>query len=533
MTTSLESFIDTQVVDFRPKITNLNQLHWLVATTGKPEHEGQLAVQLRELREMLADPARYKMLNHLLGQTDSAPYDALVARQAQLLHNQFRGNQVTPALIAQMTELEVQVQSAFTKFRASVNGQSVTDNDLKKVLRESDDVALRQQAWESSKQIGAQVADTVRALARVRNQAAGQVGFDNYYSMRLELDELNESELFELFDQLKAGTDPAWQEYKDRLDAQLAARFHTTPDQLRPWHYADPFFQEGQPSDVNLDPYFAGKDLETITRAYYSTIGLDIDDVLARSDLYEREGKEQHAFCTHIDREGDIRVLCNNRPNERWAETMLHEFGHAVYDKYIDRSLPFLLREPAHTLTTEAIAIMGGDLVHDSAWLQRYVGIPREEAQRLEASLREMARTQALIFARWVFVMSHFERAFYRDPEQDLNTLWWDIVERFQWVRRPDNRNAPDWAAKIHIGTAPVYYHNYLLGAMMSAQLRDYMLSNVVDGDRDALVSDPRVGHYLVERVFRPGSSHDWRGWLRQSTGQDLSAEYYIQRLSH
>jgi peptidyl-dipeptidase A len=158
--------------------------------------------------------------------------------------------------------------------------------------------------------------------------------------------------------------------------------------------------------------------------------------------------------------------------------------------------------------------------------------MPGKEAQRLEAALREMARTQALIFARWVFVMSHFERDLYRDPEQDLNTLWWDIVERYQWVHRPDGRNAPDWASKVHIGIAPVYYHNYLLGAMMSAQLRDYIVANVADGNRDAAVSDPRVGQYLVERVFRPGSSFDWRGWLRQATGQDLSATYYVQRLS-
>jgi peptidyl-dipeptidase A len=86
------------------------------------------------------------------------------------------------------------------------------------------------------------------------------------------------------------------------------------------------------------------------------------------------------------------------------------------------------------------------------------------------------------------------------------------MVERFQWVRRPDNRNAPDWAAKIHIGTAPVYYHNYLLGAMMAAQLREYIQTNLVNGDAVAAVSDPRVGQYLVERVFRPGSSLDWRG---------------------
>ena len=532
MPTSLQNFLDSQVAELQPLLTQLNQLYWLVATTGLPEHEQQFATATRQLRELMADPARYKKLNDLLNQSEATPSDALTARQATLLNNQLRGSQITPDLIARMTDLEVQVQSAFTKFRAVINGKTVTDNDLKQVLYESNDVALRQQAWEASKQIGAQVDVMVRELARVRNEAARQVGFDNYYAMRLELDELNEKELFDLFDQLKTGSDPAWKVYKGQLDAQLAERFHTTPGQLRPWHYGDPFFQEGQPSDVNLDPYFAGKNLEALTQTYYAAIGLDINDMLARSDLYEREGKEQHAFCTHIDRAGDVRVLCNLRPDAKWAGTMLHEFGHAVYDKYIDRSLPFLLREPAHTLTTEAIAIMGENHINEATWLTRYAGVPGDEAQAMAAKLREASRTRALIFARWVFVMTHFERELYRNPETDLNTLWWDTVERFQDVHRPDERNAPDWAAKIHIGTAPVYYHNYLLGAMIAAQLREHILTNVVAGSADAYVTDRRVGQYLVEEVFKPGSMRDWRGWLRHATEQGLNAAFYVDQLT-
>ena len=36
------------------------------------------------------------------------------------------------------------------------------------------------------------------------------------------------------------------------------------------------------------------------------------------------------------------------------------------------------------------------------------------------------------MFARWALVMLHFEKALYANPEQDLNKLWWDIVERYQ-----------------------------------------------------------------------------------------------------
>jgi len=73
--------------------------------------------------------------------------------------------------------------------------------------------------------------------------------------------------------------------------------------------------------------------------------------------------KNPHAFTISIDREFDVRVLENIRANVKWLETTLHEYGHAVYDKYIDKSLPFILREPSHIFTTEAVAMFLVDLL--------------------------------------------------------------------------------------------------------------------------------------------------------------------------
>ena len=84
--------------------------------------------------------------------------------------------------------------------------------------------------------------------------------------------------------------------------------------------------------------------------------------VLERSDLYPRAAKNQHAFCIDIDRDGDVRVLCNVTASSRWIETMLHEFGHATYFAEVDRTLPWTLRT-MHSLTTEGVAMMFGRLV--------------------------------------------------------------------------------------------------------------------------------------------------------------------------
>ena len=36
--------------------------------------------------------------------------------------------------------------------------------------------------------------------------------------------------------------------------------------------------------------------------------------------------------------------------------------------------------------------------------------------------------------------------------------------------------NEPDYAAKIHIVTTPVYYHNYMLGEMFASQVHHALI---------------------------------------------------------
>ena len=126
---------------------------------------------------------------------------------------------------------------------------------------------------------------------------------------------------------------------------------------LKPWHYQNRYFQEApEIYTVDFDKYYEKQDPVKLAAAYYDGIGLNVDAILAKSDLYEKPGKNQHAFCTDIDRAGDVRTLDNIRPDSYWMNTILHELGHGVYSYYNDMSLPFTLRDAAHTFTTEAIA---------------------------------------------------------------------------------------------------------------------------------------------------------------------------------
>ena len=506
---------------------------WQLQTTGEERWKEESTRLNTEIRTVLSRRETYEEL--LEAVTDGVVSDPLLARQAVLLLNAHRPNLLPPETIERIVKVENELDQRFNTFRADLDGERVSDNRIREILERSDDLELRRRAWEASKQIGADVADDLLGLVRLRNEAAASLGFETYYSMMLECDELDETELFELLDRVEAGTRPLYESYKAALDERLASRFGVPAEELQAWHYADPFFQEAPAAEVDLDPWFEGKQLEELTRAYFEAVGFDIRDTLARSDLYERDGKSQHAFCVWMDRRDDIRVLCNLRSTEYWMNTMLHEFGHAVYDAGVDPELPYFLRSSAHTLTTEASAMLLGRLSRNADWLVRYAGVPDDEARPAAAALDRARAAGLLVAARWELVMCHFERALYRDPEQDLNALWWELVSRLQLVPKPAGRDAPDWAAKVHLSVAPVYYQNYLLGEMTASQLQAHLLDEVIGGDGDGVwgryVSSPAVGRHLDERLYRTGASLDWRETIERATGGPLEPTAFVAEL--
>ncbi|MEW6635629.1 MAG: M2 family metallopeptidase [Actinomycetota bacterium] len=506
----------------------VSEAWWSLATTGSEEAKEELVRAGNEYNALFADREefeRVKSWHERRGDLESP----LLRRQVEVLYLTFAGRQGDEKTLRRIEELEAEANAIYGNYRGRVDGRDVGENEIREILRSSDDLALRREAWEAQKSVGRAVEGTVRELARLRNRLARQQGYPDHYHRSLVLQEIDPEELVALMSALEATTGRPFRELKAHIDESLKERFGV--EKVMPWHLWDPFFQEPpEGSGEEMDRYFADADLEALTRRTYDAMDLDVRGVMARSDLYERSGKSQHAFCLRVGRDYpyDVRVLANLRPGEPdayWANTMLHEFGHAVYDRHINPGLPYLLRTVAHTCVTEGIAIMMDSLTEDQGWLSSVAGVADPDAEGLAAR----RRAKGLVFARWALVMFHFERELYADPErEDLNGLWWDLVERFQLVERPPERDYPDWAAKIHVAIAPVYYHNYVLGHLIAAQLRRHLEVGVARG---AFYESPVTGRYLIESLFGPGARADWRNTVLHATGEPLNPEHFVRSL--
>lgn len=508
--------------ELAPLATGVSRAWWDLNVAASVENERRRVEREIRLSDFLADSDRFAAI-----ETARRSAAGLDRRRLDLLRDAFLPSQVPAGLRARIIELEASVEMRFSQHRGEIAGRRVDDNEIKRILRESDDTAERCAAWEASKTIAAVVADDVRELARLRNTAAHAVGYRDWFALSVATSEMDEEKLLATLDEAERTTAEPFARWKADLDARLAARFDCSVADLAPWHYADPFFQE-VPAEggVDLDPLLASADLVELSERTFDGIGLETRGVLDRSDLLPRDGKCQHAFCVDIDREGDIRVLANVVSGQYWMDTMLHELGHATFNTGFDPALPWLLRD-CHLVVTEGIAILMGRLASDADWLARVLGVDASSVAGIADDLRAARAAELLVFARWVLVMTSFERALYADPESDLDSRWWELVERYQLVKPSSGRRRPDWAAKIHVACAPVYYHTYLYGQMVASQL-----ASTLARECGGIVDRPAAGRLLADRVFAPGLSVRWDRLIEQATGEPLTAAHFGRDLA-
>jgi peptidyl-dipeptidase A len=533
MKTDLVDFINKFDSAYIPLYKASSLASWDASISGKPEDFKKSEELQMNIVKLFADKGSLKKLEEI--KVSGLITDSLLLRQLDVLYRNFMMAKADTAKLNATVRMQSAIEQKYGNFRAVVKGKDLNDNEVEDILKHSRDVNAQKEAWMAQKKIGPVVASDIIALVKKRNEIAKDLGFKNYHEMSLTLGEQEPKVISQLFEQLDSLTKNSFAEVKGEIDDYFVKYYKLkSKEELRPWNYQNRFFQEAPKIyEQDLDQYYKGKNLEVLAATYYAGIGLPIDGMIKKSDLYGKPGKNQHAYCTDIDKNGDVRVLCNIVPNETWMGTMLHEFGHAVYFAGIDHDLPFILRDPAHTFTTEAIAEMFGRFSTNPQWIKDNVGISEQEKMKIAETSLKTFRIQQLVFSRWAQLMYRFEKSMYENPDQDLNKLWWDLAEKYQMLKRPEGRNEPDWATKIHIALYPCYYHNYLLGELLASQLYYYMITNILkSGDYkfQSFTGKKEVGDYLKKNIFFPGSKYYWDEMIEKATGEKLTPKYYAKQ---
>ena len=149
----MEAFISRLEERVAPVEKAVSEAWWRLATTGTEEAQQELVRAGMEYNDLFADRDEYQEIQGYYQERDALG-SSLLRRQVEVLYRTFAGRQGDRETLDRIEELEAKASAVYGNHRGVVGGQEVGENEIREILRSSEDGALRREAWEASKTVG-------------------------------------------------------------------------------------------------------------------------------------------------------------------------------------------------------------------------------------------------------------------------------------------------------------------------------------------------------------------------------------------
>ncbi|MCM1042113.1 MAG: hypothetical protein NC396_06765 [Bacteroides sp.] len=495
-----------------PVMEQLERDFWHYARTGSPVLLQRIDSLQDVKAELLHNERSFAYLKQL--REKGSVHDEYLKRQLEILYRQYLPYQVDYGLLKRVNRLQSHIKNEVwtkAKGKSLQTGEDVPDSFKEHVER----TALK---------------DSLLLLVKLRNEWADQVGFQDYYQLRLFLDEQEPAAVDSIFSRLERQTEEAYLRIKQEV--------------RHPWHYRGVFSRYGQREDnTERNNVYGYANMQNIALRFFSGIGFELDDVLANSDFEYNGNKLPVVRCISVDRKDEIHLIGMLNGTETDMLRLLACCGEAAYWKSIPNTLPYLLRCPSSTMLQVGVSSFFSRLIGYPDWMLAMGIFSAGQAGAMRGSTYPAFVREQLFFCRWSLLMYEFERKLYEDPDSDLSALWEELNLRYL-LRQVDpeircqGRVCPryarlEWASEPYFLLDACQMHNYLLGELWAAQVTAHLCGiypKLGSPCNPMLVGNEEVGAYLREFVFEPGACLQWQDLTRQATGQDLSVDSFVEQ---
>ena len=548
-----QKFIDVYTIEFMNLSTASSEAQW-AANTKIVEGDSTNAKEVERTGEAYAaftgSKENIEKAQGLL--KDRTNLSELQAKQLdKILY--FAAN--NPQTIANVVKERIKAENAQTEklfgFDFTVNGKSISANDIDNILREEADLSKRLKVWEASKEVGIGLKPGLINLRKLRNQTVQALGYKNFFDYQVSDYGLTSDEMMTLIRKLNQELRPLYRELHTYARYELAKKYAVKdvpdylPAQWLPNRWGQDWSSMVNVEGMNTDSVLKTKTAEWIVKDgedFYKSLGFAAlpQSFWTKSDLYPAPAnakykKNNHASAWHMDLEKDVRSLMSVEPNSEWYETANHELGHIYYYMtYTNKDVPPLMREGANRAYHEAMGSLMGFAAMQKPFLENKGIIPKgTKTNEIQVLLKE-ALNYVVFIPFSAGTMTEFEKELYADnlPKNQLNKKWWELSKKYQGIVPPTERGEKyaDAASKTHINDDPAQYYDYALSYVILFQLHNHIAKEILKQDPKATnyYGNKEVGKFLQEIMY-PGASKDWNQVLKERTGSELTAKPMLE----
>lgn len=418
-----------------------------------------------------------------------------------LLHFKVAGN-------AQAAELQGELEARFLRFRGVLGDQEYSFGQLNQLIKSSPERAERQAAWEAFLPLGADNREELLALVAVRNRLAESLGYRDFFDLRFKHSEIDEGWFLQLLDDLEASTQAPYELACRKMAESLGI------DKAQPWD-----IDRGVESQSPLPPDTFSQ--EVAQRALHRMLaGWGFSEAELDIPLTQCGNFTMGGLCFGIEPGKEVAILISPQNGPRYFRTFFHEHGHAMHFRHAGQGN--ILLNVEDMAFNEGMAVFFESFVSDPAWVRQNLELSEGDLMRYCLQ----ARFAALVWMRKLLVNIRFEHALYTREGEDMDALYLEFQRRFLEADLPASAGCR-WASDQMIVSHPIYWHTYLVAELIAHQTREAILAE--DG---ALLDNPKVRSFLMDRYYKPGASRPWLEKIEAATGKPLSGDAFFRYLN-
>ena len=457
--------------------------------------------------------------------------------------------------VKQRIKAETEQTKKLFGYEFMLKGKKVSTNQLDDILKKSKSIKERLDAWQASKEVGKELKTGLNNLQQLRNQCVQALGYPDYFSYQASEYGYSKDELMTECQKMIRDIWPLYRELHTWARYELAKKYGhqgAVPDYIPAHWLPNRWGQEWtdmiQVEGVNLDDSLGKKSPEWIVKEgekFYMSLGFDAlpSTFYSKSSLYPlppdaNYQKNNHASAWHMNNDDDVRSLMSVESNTNWWETTLHELGHIYYYMtYSNKDVPIILRSGANRAYHEAMGSLMGLASMQKPFLQHLKLIP-QQVQTNDTTLLLKEALNYIVLIPWsAGVMTEFEHDLYAKnlPANQYNQRWWELVKKYQGIEPPSIRGEEycDAATKTHINNDAAQYYDYAMSNVLLFQFHLNISKNILKQDPHATnyYGNKEIGEFLKKLMY-PGASVNWREHLKNSIGEEMSAQGMVDYFS-
>jgi len=462
---------------------------------------------------------------------------------------------------AELNRISTDLQSQYGRGRGTMNGETLTGNEIEARMGTVRNPAHLQEMWTSwNTNVGGPMRPQYVRMTEISNEGARELGFADTGAMWRSNYDMSPDEFAQLTERLWNEVRPLYEQIhcftRAGLNRSYGDRVQPATGPIRADLLGNLWAQEwgniydvvaprtrgAAPYDLTQLLVRANYTPERIVRqgeSFFSSLGFAPlpETFWQRSMITQPRDREVicHASAWDLDNVEDLRIKMCTRVNADDFITVHHELGHNYYQRAYNQQ-PFLYLNSANDGFHEAI----GDMIALSVTPEYLVqiGLLRQNQMPNEEQDRALLLRQALdkiAFLPFGLLVDRYRWGIYSGQIQPANmqAAWDEMRLRYQGIVPPVARTEAnfDAGAKYHV-PASVPYTRYFLARILQFQF--YKAACDISGWRGPLhrcsfYGNREVGRRLNE-MLAMGASRPWPDALEAFTGsREISAEPMVE----